>query len=157
MTLIETTSRHCVKDRDGVWHRCVEELDPRALLDNVACGYAIAGRCDSRRPWLPTCEECLAKEQGDRPMTLIETTNWGHTRRHLADAGTPQRPLMTSYPGGGREGLALCDGKTSVYDQEALNAQAKSWGSRLERRIDALPLCKRCERKAAKLGAEAAK
>lgn len=82
---------------------------------------------------------------------LIEASNNHQTRRHFT---TSMRPYWK-----GRMGMALCstEGRpVEVFDQQYHDQSSKDYGYP---QVDnsSLPLCKRCERKAAKEGLEVPK
>lgn len=83
---------------------------------------------------------------------LIEASNYYQTRRHYAAAMESKRP-------GGKAGKAICATDAwpvEVFDQEHQDLTFPMWGG-TPKRIATLPLCKRCERKAAKGGLEVPK
>ncbi|MFC3454055.1 hypothetical protein [Amycolatopsis speibonae] len=87
---------------------------------------------------------------GDVVTELIEAANFHQTRRHY---GTQMISTVA-----GMRGIALCSGqvKTDVFTQEYHDHLAQQ--HRFERvENSSLPLCKRCERKAAKEGMEVPK
>jgi hypothetical protein len=75
---------------------------------------------------------------------LVETTNWGMTKRHLAEPSA-----LRACSIGGREGLPLCSRNYTTWDQEYKDTFHGEYHWKLGPRISALPLCKRCESKAA--------
>ncbi len=80
---------------------------------------------------------------------LIEASNYYQTKKHYAVSMEPSRP-------GGRSGQAVCASASlpvEVFDQEHQDATTRVWGGR-SMPVGDLPLCKRCERKAAKEGME---
>jgi hypothetical protein len=83
---------------------------------------------------------------------LIPVTTTSVRLRHYADPADGH----THQPEEGWVGSALCDRSiwTDVYDQAALDADRRRWGANPPKRIADLPLCKRCEKKAARLDAE---
>ena len=80
---------------------------------------------------------------------LTRASNWYQTRAHLVAALRP-----ASY--GGQRGAALCSTESNpveVYDQAGQQGlSVQYWGHKVKQ-IDDLPLCKKCEKKAEKLGA----
>ncbi|MGW3992414.1 hypothetical protein ACWEF6_02895 [Amycolatopsis sp. NPDC004772] len=88
--------------------------------------------------------------------TLHEGSNYHQTRRHYATDMGPSKYYD------GLEGHALCSSTgltTEIYDQAAQNdmgVRYASFGHKVKQ-VSELPLCKRCERSAAKRGLEVAK
>lgn len=78
-------------------------------------------------------------------MTYVETANWGARTRHYALAES-MRPWEIS---GGRAGYPLCSENHLTWDQEAIDNNRKRWTDTPAKRLSDLPLCKKCERKAA--------
>jgi len=75
---------------------------------------------------------------------LIVAANYHQTRRHYATE-------MFDIRSGGQYGVSLC--ATDVYNQAYADRLAKDYGFS-PKLMSTLPLCKRCERKAAKEGME---
>jgi hypothetical protein len=84
---------------------------------------------------------------------LIPVTTTSVRLRHYADPADAH----THQPTEGWIGSALCDKQiyTDVYDQAALDADRRRWGSPPPKRIADLPACKRCALKVARLEAVA--
>jgi hypothetical protein len=83
-------------------------------------------------------------------MTLLEGSNYHQTRRHYATE------MAKSKFYDGLEGNALCASRritTTIYDQAAQDDMAVRYAftGHKAKKITNLPLCKRCEKAAAKL------
>jgi hypothetical protein len=79
-------------------------------------------------------------------MELIETTNWGMTKRHFATVES----IEASHEGG--SGYPLCtSGGHRTWTQEYKDPSRMRYSGKVGPRIKDLPLCKRCEKKAAEL------
>lgn len=76
-------------------------------------------------------------------MELIETTNWGMRKRHLAT----REALDASHEGS--SAMPLCSGNYRTWTQEFKDASRMQYSGKVGPRIKDLPLCKRCEKKAA--------
>ncbi|AHH98241.1 hypothetical protein [Kutzneria albida] len=79
---------------------------------------------------------------------IEEAANYHGTRRHYSSTLQPMPGLRP-----GRFGLALCNSESTpvtVYDGLALLGMAFPGQKKRRNDISELPLCKRCERKAAK-------
>lgn len=79
---------------------------------------------------------------------LLEASNYHQTRRHYATEMAPKWK--------GKAGFPLCNNPgmpTEIYDQAYQDAASRMWGH-LAKTIGELPLCKNCEKQAAKHGLE---
>lgn len=85
------------------------------------------------------------------PAGLELASNYHQTRAHYSDNLSPEHARYV----GGQTGEALCSGLNSyvgVYNDVEHQGMAESWnGAHKPKPVASLPLCKRCERKVAKL------
>jgi hypothetical protein len=76
----------------------------------------------------------------------IFTTNWGMRKRHIA-AKDSMHPF-----GEGLEGYPLCTQNYQTWDQESRDHFRLQYAGKPGPRIETLPLCTRCEKRASELG-----
>lgn len=75
-------------------------------------------------------------------MELIETTNWGMTKQHLAEV------MNLRVEDDGPVAYPLCTRNYLTWTQEYKDNCRRRYSFKVGPRITDLPLCKRCERKA---------
>jgi hypothetical protein len=98
-------------------------------------------------------EDAPVAEPVTAPAGLELASNYHQTRAHYSDNLSTERAHYV----GGRAGEALCstlNNYLDVYDDAEHEGMAKSWNSaHRPKPVASLPLCKRCERKAAHMAA----